>query len=139
MQDMQQETATAIVNLANATLADRDTTTLMQAGITTLTLQLAKINRKLVDSLNVATTLKEQLVTATGSALGSGGNGGGGWTPVRTDGSHPVSYTHYCWTHGIKNGHTSVQCTRPAAGHKIEATGANKISGRTTKWKQYGA
>ena len=138
MHDMQQETATAIANLANATLADRETMTSMQATISTLTLQLAEVNQKLVDSLNVATTLKTQLVTAAGSAQGGGnaGNGGGAWTPVRQT---QQSYTHYCWTHGVKSGHTSAQCTRPAEGHKNEATDANKMNGRTTKWKRYGA
>ena len=136
---MQQETATAIANLANATLADRETITSMQATITTLTLQLAKVNQKLVDSLTVATTLKEQLVAATGAAQGGGGRIGSAWTPAGTGAPPPVSFIHYCWTHGIKCGHTSAQCTRRAEGHKTEATDANKMNGRTTKWKRYGA
>ena len=139
MQEIRQETAAAIANLASATLADRETMTSMQATITMLTLQLAEVNIKLVDSLNVATTLKKQLFAVTGAARGGGGNGGGGWTPTPIGATPPMTYTHYCWTHGIKSGHTSAQCTRPAEGHKTEATDAKKMNGRTTKWKRYGA
>jgi len=44
VQELQQETATAITNLENATLADRETMTTMQATITTLTTQLSETN-----------------------------------------------------------------------------------------------
>ena len=56
---MQQETATAVENLANATLADRETMTAMQANIYIITIQLSEANAKLVDALYVCTTLKE--------------------------------------------------------------------------------
>lgn len=137
MQNIQQETATVIANLANTTLADRETMTSIQATITTLTLQLAKVNQQLADSLNVATIRKEKLVAATGSTQGGGGNGGA-WTPVRPK-ETPQSYTHYCWTHGVESGHTSAQSTSPAKGHNYEATEVNKMNGRTIKWKHYGA
>ena len=121
MQEMRQETAMAIANLASATLADRETMTSIQATITTLTLQLAEVNIKLADSLNVVTTLNEQLFAVTGAAKGGGGNGGGGWTPTSIGTTPPMYYTHYCWTHGIKSEHTSAQCTKPTEGHKTEA------------------
>ena len=139
MQELRQETATAIAILASATLANRETMTSMQATITTLTLQLAEVNIKLVNSVNVATTLKEQLFAVTGGARGGGGTGGGGWTPTPIGATPPMTYKHYYWTHGIKSGHTSAQCTRPTEGHKTEAMDAKKMNGCTTKWKRYGA
>ena len=78
VEDIQQETATAIANLANATLADRDTMTAMQATITTLTAQLAGVNTQLVDSINASATLKAQVATLTANSYGGGGGGNSG-------------------------------------------------------------
>ena len=132
VQDLQQETATAIANLANATLADRTTMTSMQATITTLTSQLAEANSKLVEALNVTTTLKEQLASRNHSSGGGGGRNSGGSSGGDT------RFVHYCWTHGIKCSHSSADCERQAPGHKVEATADNKMDGRTTKWKKFG-
>ena len=140
VQDLQQETATAIANLANATLADRETMTAMQANISTLTTQLSEANAKLVDALNVCTTLKELLATRNSSNGNGGSNGGGRNGGGRNTGggnSSSSQYVHYCWTHGILSGHTSAECTRKADGHKDEATAADKMGGRTTKWRRY--
>ena len=135
---IQQETANAIANLANATLADRETMTAMQTNIGTLTLQLAEANAKLVEALIVSTTLKEQLASRGGnggqtrgnfSGRGNGGRGGGAAQPV---------FDKYCWTHGPTTGHTGAECTRKADGHKDEATATNMMGGRTTKWKRFG-
>ena len=137
MEGLQQETATAIANLANATLADRSTMTAMQATITTLTSQLAEANQKLMDSLNANTTLKEVIAAGGGNSNASGnssrnsGNNGSGYTAAQ--------YIHYCWTHGPKSSHPSSGCSRPAEGHNAAATHADKMGGRTTKWKRFGA
>ena len=136
-QALQQETAAAITNLANATLADRTTLTALHATITTLTNQISEVNSKLVDALNLCITLKEQLaarnnsgVNGVGGVGNSNGNGRGG-------GASSVQYVHYCWTHGILSGHKSADCTRQADGHKLEATNADKMGGRTTKWRRF--
>ena len=138
MEGLQQETATAIANLANATLADRSTMTSMQATIATLTTQLADVNHKLVEALNSNSTLKETIAAGTGNRNNGGGagrngnsNNGGGYTATQ--------YIHYCWTHGPKSSHPSSGCSRPAEGHPAAATHDNKMNGRTTKWKRFGA
>ena len=46
--EIQQETATAIAHLVNATMADREHMTSLAATITTLTVQLANTDQKLV-------------------------------------------------------------------------------------------
>jgi len=53
--------AKSIVNPANTTLAGSTTMNSMQATVTTLRTQLSKANQKLVDALNVHTTLKEKI------------------------------------------------------------------------------
>ena len=44
--------------------------------------------------------------------------------------------TNYCHTHGIEANHTSDTCKYPIEGHKTEATFADKMRGRQTKWKK---
>ena len=117
--------------------------TAMQATITTLTTQLAEVNAKLVDSLTAAATLKAQVATLNANAHGGGGggsNGGGGARggQRRNANTAPLSFTHYCWTHGPKCGHPSAECTRQAEGHQVAATATNMMNGRTTKWRRYG-
>ena len=96
VQDLQQETATAtsIANLANATLADRETMTAMQANISTLTAQLSESNTKLVDALQVCTTLKELIAKCNINGNG-GGNGGARNTGGRNSGGGNPSAAQY--------------------------------------------
>jgi hypothetical protein len=47
-----------------------------------------------------------------------------------------VINTNYCYTHGIESNHTSDTCKYPIEGHKAEATFADKMGGRQTKWKK---
>ena len=77
VQDLQQETATTIVNLANATLADRETMTFMQSTIATLTAQLSDTNQKLVDALNLCATLKEKVAMMRRNHNNNRGRGNG--------------------------------------------------------------
>ena len=127
---------TEIANLENATLAYRTTMTSMQATITTLTTQLSEDNQKLVDALNVCTTLKEKVAATKSNRNNRGGRGNGDDDARRA----PIfDYTNYCHTHGILCSHKSCDCTRPAVGHKVEAAVDNKMVGRTTKWRRFGA
>jgi len=114
--------------------------TLMQETITTITMQLAEVNQKLVDSLNVAATLKTQVATFTTNVNGGGGGSSGGGGGQRRSGGNDalLSFTHYCWTHGPKCGHPRTDYTRRAEGHQVGATAANMMNGRTTKWRRYG-
>jgi len=136
VQELQQETATAIANLANETLADRETMTSIQATITTLKTQLSEANQKLVDAFKVCTTLKEKIASTKNNCNNRGGRGNGDDDERRAP---VVEYTNYCHTHGILISHNSGDCTRLAAGHKVEATVDNKMGGRTTKWRCFDA
>ena len=138
MEGLQQETATAIASLANATLADRSTMTAMQATITTLTSQLADTNQKLMDSLNANTPLKE-VITAGGGNSNAGGNSSNRNSGNNGAGYTATQYIHYCWTHSPKSSHPSSGCLRLTEGHQAAATRADKMSGRTTKWRRFGA
>ena len=133
---IQRETAEVIANLANATLADRDTMKAMQLTISTLTVQLAEANKKVIDIFNSMANLQFQL-----NALYSNTNRGGARRgPTRNGGStNTLTFTHYCWTHGPKCGYTSADCTRRVDGHKADATKGNMKGGRAAKWKRYGA
>ena len=97
---IQQETVTAISNLANATLADREMMTAMQATITTLNTQLAEANKLCMENVNVMATLRTKVAAykANGGDRGGGNSGrGGGGRGVGSDAI--VTFTHYCWTH----------------------------------------
>jgi len=133
---MKEETATAIATLAIATLAGRETMTSMQATITTLITQLFEANQKLVDTMNVCTTLKEKVASTKNNRNNCGGRGNGDDDERRAP---IVEYTIYCHIYGILSSHNSGDRTRPAAGNKVEATVDNKMGGCTTKWRRFGA
>ena len=88
---VQQETATAISNPANATLADRLTMTAMQETFTTLNTQLSKANKLLMDNMNVIAALKTEVAAyASNGTGGGGGRGGGNGERGRGDGGRGV-------------------------------------------------
>ena len=112
----------------------------MQSTITKLNTQLTEANKLLMDNVNVMDTLRTKVAVyeTNGRDRGGGNSGrGGGGRGAGSDAN--VTFTHYCWTHGPKCGHTSQQCSRRAEGHKEEATTLNKLGGRPEKWKRYGA
>ena len=141
---IQQETATAISNLANATLADRETMSAMQGAITILNTQLTEANKLLMDNVYFIATLKTEasayIANGTGGGGGRGGgngergHGGGG---RGTDNDYIITFTHYCWTHGPKRSHTYQKCIMRVEGHKEEGTNANQLGGRAAKRKHY--
>ena len=73
---IQQETATVISNFANATLADREAITAMQATITTLNTQLAGANKQLMDNVSVMANLKTKVAAYEANDRGRGGGRG---------------------------------------------------------------
>ena len=116
------QTAAAIENLANATLADRESMAALTLTVSTQTTALAEANTKLVTALAKITMLERELTMARA-------------TNPRAPTNAAVSYTHYCWTHGPTCSHPSCECNRKAEGHKDEATATNKMGGRTEKWR----
>ena len=125
---VQQETITAISHLANATMADRESMATLTATVGRLTVELAETNAKLVRALADNNILARQVGTS-----GSPARPGGQF--ISRDPSPPKpQYINYCHTHGIKSSHTSKDCQSPSATHNVNATEANKLGGRTTKW-----
>ena len=134
------QTAAAIENLANATIADRESMAALTLTVSTQTtalseaaVALAEANVKLHTALARITILERQLAAAHLSSprvprVPSGPN---------TPSDRPVAYIHYCWTHGPKCSHPSTECVKKRDGHKDEATAANKLGGRTEKWVSF--
>jgi hypothetical protein len=110
----------ALNNLANAAVADKETMASLTATISSLSQQLATANAKLTQERHFTASLQQEI------------------QKLKDNGKFPrstVTYDKYCWTHGIKCGHTSKSCTRRAEGHQEETTEENMMGGRTTKWR----
>lgn len=106
----------AITNLANATVVDKESIVALNNTVARLTVEVAAVTEEMV---KVLTENKRLLAVAAGPRSG----------PHRE-----VTYTHHCWMHGPKCSHTSGDCDRRAPDHKADATDADKMGGRTTKW-----
>lgn len=100
------ETAEALANLATATSTDRQ-------AFAALATTNENLSQQLKDALQEIKDLKAKL--------------------AKTRRTPPAYRTHnnYCWTHGFRvtGTHTSATCTRPAEGHKKEATAENTMGG----------
>lgn len=118
---IQEDHVQALTNLANATVADRETMANLTATINSLSLQLSQTNAKLNDALATTARLQSEI-----QSLKEGKKS-----------KEKSSFTKYCWTHGIQCGHSSAECNKRAEGHREEATEENKLGGRTTKWQRY--
>ena len=59
---------------------------------------------------------------------------------TKTNDSKLSDQLHYCWTHGATRNkdHTSKTCSRPAEGHKTEATLFNMMGGNNSIQRQRG-
>ena len=110
-----------MTNLANATVADRQTMANLTATINRLTKSLATTNTRLSQALQLTAQLQAEVQTLKSGKQQKINN----------------KYEKYCWTHGIKCGHSSRECLKKAPGHQDEATEANKMGGRETKWPIY--
>ena len=113
----QQHTAEALQNLANATIADKNTITTLTNSINSLTSQLASTNAKLSEALQLTTKLQNEV------------------DRLKKDKNKAQKAQKYCWTHGPQCSHSSAECLRRAAGHQDNATEDNKMGGREQKWR----
>ena len=118
LDSIHQDTVVAIENLANATLADRESIATLTTTIGKLTVDLAETNARLAKALADNASLTTKLAGRKNT----------------TNINRNVSYTNYCWTHGPTSSHSSKDCTRQAEGHQKEATDGNRMGGRQTKW-----
>ena len=86
---VQRDTVTAINNLANATIADRESMSALTITVSNKTVTLAEANEKIVSALAQITILTRDLGVARW-----GNPRGGPRTPAVV-----IDYRHYCWTH----------------------------------------
>ena len=89
--DSIRQTATAIDNLANATLADRESMVALTLTVSNQTVALAEANAKLVNALAKIIILKRDLGAARLSPNPC--------PSPRIVREAKISYTHYCWPH----------------------------------------
>ena len=108
----------ALTNLANATVADRQTMANLTATINEFTQSLATTNTRLSQHLQLTSQLQAEVQSLKAAK------------PAKA----PIKRDKYCWTHGIKCGHSSNECLKKAPGHQDEATETNKMGGRETKY-----
>jgi hypothetical protein len=152
--DMQQETATALANLATATAQDRSTVSQLTSTNSQLSAQLQTITAKLNQALTelsslksaprppTATTAPTTLTAQLNAALAENARlQHNHQTPVITTPPAPTQRTpivrrwfntNYCWTHGyhVDDEHTSITCKHPKPGHNQAATRANTLQGK---------
>ena len=117
---MESQTASALNNLANAAVADRETMANLTSTINCLTQQLAETNNKLAQAVSLTTSLQTELVNLKKNRFRP---------PAK------LTFDKYCWTHGPLCSHSSAECNRRAAGHRAEATNEQRLGGRDEKWQ----
>ena len=133
MEDMQQQQAEALANVATATAADRQAVTV-----------LSSINRTLTSELRAATvtiaTLQQRLASCSCSTTPQ--TGARGYQRQQASQQHqhnpgrnttPLDPNGYCWSHGycISMGHNGSSCYNTLLGHQREATRAYPMGGIT--------
>jgi hypothetical protein len=112
----EQDTIDAIANLATATAHDRQTVSTLSATNSSLTQELATVNRKLVTALLENTRLTSLVTGSVGQAAN---------TNLRNT-AH-----HYCWSCGYKQSHYSSKCPCPKPGHQNGAKASDTMGGST--------
>ena len=120
------QTVMAINNLANATLAGRESMAALTLTVSNQTVALAEANTKMVTVLAKITALERELGAARLAP-----NPRPGPRIVRDP---KITYTHYYWTYGSACSHPSSERQRKAEDHKDEGTIANKLGERAEKW-----
>jgi len=126
--------AEAIMNLATATVGDRQVVDSLTATIANLTAQLQQ-----KDTL-IATLQQQVASNREGGGRGSGARGGGrgggrgrgGATTTTTTTTDATPRTlYYCWSHGYSYNpaHRSDNCTDKKAHHKVDATVTANMGG----------
>ena len=112
-QQIYEETAEALANLATATASDRKALETLTATVSSLTQQMSLKDAEIKK-------LKEQLKEKRGQKRDK--------AQISTD------QGSYCWTHGylVHKDHNSCNCRFPAVGHCKEATRTNNMGGNQT-------
>ena len=92
--------------------------------------QLTAANLELTKANAVLTATNKTLVESATKARAAANAGGTGATAVGTAKRKPLK-NGYCWTHGQKmyGNHSDATCTKPATGHRKEATYNNTMGG----------
>jgi len=128
------ELSEAMVNLATATAANRNTVSTLTLTMSQLTTDLAAINAHLVTALATNATLASTIVQMGGRGRGGGrgkfgGRGRGrGSEPSRVGG---LTGRFYCWLYGACCYHSGSRCRSKKYGHADESTADNKMNGST--------
>ena len=126
MSEMQQETATALANLATATTLDRTTFITLTTTNTNLARQITTLAAHLVNAQDKITTLTVQLA-AKGGGIGDCNNN----SNTRTVNFPKLEPKGYCWSHKwrVRKGHSSSTCSKRKTGHDATANWENTKSG----------
>ena len=102
--------------------------------ISALTTQVATLTRSIETLTKTITCMPAmQAGGEKDNKRGGGRREEKGYTAARNIGG-------YCWSHGwdpVGEKHTSSTCTRKRDGHKVEATGSNKMGGSTWQPKKH--
>jgi hypothetical protein len=117
----QQDTVTAIANLATATAHDRQAVATLSTTNSTLTLALTAANKKLVAALHDVARLTQELADLQ-SRLGP--------TKYQSGATNlPLEPKHYCWSCGYRQTHYSSRCPNPKTGHQKSAKASDIMGG----------
>ena len=126
MSEMQQETATALANLATATTSDQTAFITLTATSADQARQITTLIAHLVTAQRKITTLTSQL-----AAKGGGNSDGNNISNPRTGNFTGLDPMGYCWSHGwrVRRGHSSSTCSKRKTGHDTTATRENMKGG----------
>ena len=118
MSEMQQETATALANLATATTSDPTAFITLTNTNADLAKQITTLNAHLVTTQAKIATLTAQLAPKTGGS----GNCSNNSTPSNGN-FHDLDPKRYCWMYGwrVRKGHSSSTCSKWKTGHDATA------------------
>ena len=128
MSEMQQETATALANLATATTSDGTAFITLTTNNADLAKQITILTAHFVTAQAKISTLTGQLATKNGGR----GNSNNNCTPS-TGNLHGLDPNGYFWTHGwkVRKGHSSSTCSNQKPGHDTTAIRENIKGGST--------
>ena len=134
MSEMQQETATALENIATATTSDRTSFITLTTTNSDLAKQITTLTSHLVAAQAKIATMTGQLATKTGGRVNSNNN-----SIPSTGNLHGLDPKGYCWTHGwrVRKGHSSYTCSNQNPGHNTTSIRENTKGGSTYNqgWK----
>ena len=128
MSEMQQETATALANLATATNSDWTAFITLMTNNVDLTKQITTLTAHLVTAHAKIATLTGKLATKTGGRGNINKN-----STNSTRNLHRLDPKGYCWTYGcrVRKGHSSSTCSNQKPVHNTAAIWENTKGGST--------